>query len=189
MNSRCIQILLVVVITVLTSCNSGKKNSSVSQAGSPDNVEQQQAENTDSTSGNELIIKFSMADINGKEVSVTDEFAKHEITIIDFWASWCGPCVHEMPNLVKVYNEYKDKGLGIVGVSLDEDKDQWQNAVSSMNMTWTQLSDLQGWNNSAARMYGIQAIPFTIIVDKKGKVLDAGLRGEELANFVAGRLG
>ena len=93
-----------------------------------------------------------------------------------------------MPSLVSTYNEYKDKGLGIVGVSLDEDKEQWSNAVTTMGMTWTQLSDLQGWHNSAAQMYGIQAIPFTIIVDSKGKVLTAGLRGEELRSFIAQKL-
>ena len=129
-----------------------------------------------------------MADINGKDVSVTDEFAKHKLTVVDFWASWCGPGRQEMPSLVSTYNEYKDKGLGIVGVSLDEDKEQWSNAVTTMGMTWTQLSDLQGWHNSAAQMYGIQAIPFTIIVDSKGKVLTAGLRGEELRSFIAQKL-
>ena len=129
-----------------------------------------------------------MADMAGNQVSVTDEFAKHKLTVIDFWASWCGPCRQEMPSLVKTYNDYKDKGLGIVGVSLDEDKEQWSSAVSAMGMTWTQLSDLQGWHNAAAQMYGIQAIPFTIVVDNKGKVLTAGLRGEQLRVFVAQRL-
>lgn len=187
MNSRYIQILFAISMTVFTACNSGMRKNSVSQSGRSEIVGQQHTESEDSTV-NELIINFSMTDINGNDVDVVDEFAKHDITIIDFWASWCGPCVHEMPNLVKIYNEYKNKGLGIVGVSLDEDKRQWQNAVNSMNMTWIQLSDLQGWNNSAAQKYGIQAIPFTIIVDKNGNVLDAGLRGEELENYVAGRL-
>ena len=82
------------------------------------------------------------------------------------------------------YNKYKEQGLGIVGVSLDEDKEQWKDAVKEMNMTWIQLSDLKGWGNSAAQMYGIQAIPFTIIVDEKGNVLNIGLRGEALESFV-----
>ena len=91
-------------------------------------------------------------------------------------------------NWGELYNKYKDKGLGIVGVSLDEDKAQWTDAVKSMNMTWTQLSDLQGWHNSAVQMYGIQAIPFTIIVDKEGIVLEAGLRGEELDMYISSKL-
>lgn len=137
----------------------------------------------------ELKIDFTMPDMTGRDVNVTDEFAKNKITIIDFWASWCGPCRQEMPNLVKTYNDYKDKGLGIVGVSLDEDKAQWIDAVNTMDMTWTQLSDLQGVDNSAARMYGIDAIPFTILVDNSGKVIAAGLHGDDLTAFVASRLG
>ena len=129
-------------------------------------------------------INFVMEDINGNKVSVKDVFSKNKITIIDFWASWCGPCRQEMPNLVNTYNKYKEQGLGIVGVSLDEDKEQWKDAVKEMNMTWIQLSDLKGWGNSAAQMYGIQAIPFTIIVDEKGNVLNIGLRGEALESFV-----
>ena len=97
--------------------------------------------------------------------------------------------MQEMPNLIRIYGKYKDKGLGIVGVSLDEDKSQWTEAVSSMGMVWTQLSDLQGWNNSAAQKYGIQAIPFTVVVDSTGKVLDAGLRGEQLETEIAKLLG
>lgn len=129
-------------------------------------------------------IDFSMSDINGKTVSAVDEFAKHQITIVDFWASWCGPCRREMPNLVKINNKYRDKGLGIVGVSLDNDEAQWKSAVKDMNMNWVQLSDLQGWHNAVAVKYGISSIPFMIIVDKTGKILQSDLRGEELETFV-----
>ena len=125
-----------------------------------------------------------MKDIEGNQISVKDVFSKNKITIIDFWASWCGPCRQEMPNLVNTYNKYKQQGLDIIGVSLDEDKEQWENAVKEMNMTWIQLSDLKGWDNGAARKYGIQAIPFTIIVDNKGNVLNSGLRGEALESFI-----
>lgn len=187
MKTRCILALFAFAIIMFAACNPGTPKRMAPQSSGEDNAVRQ-TESADSA-GNELVISFSMTDMNGNVVSVTDEFAKHEITVIDFWASWCGPCRQEMPNLVDTYNKYKDKGLGIVGVSLDEDKDQWTNAVSSMNMTWTQLSDLQGWHNSAAQMYGIQAIPFTIIVDKTGRVLEAGLRGEELGMYIADRLG
>lgn len=134
-------------------------------------------------------INFTMTDINGKQVTVADEFGKNKVTVIDFWASWCGPCRQEMPDLVNTYNKYKDRGLGIIGVSLDENRSQWENAVRDMNMTWLQLSDLQGWDNSAARMYGIRSIPFTIVVDNEGRVLEAGLRGESLEAFISSRIG
>lgn len=184
MKIRRILIISAAALITFTSCKNGKTESQTTQTAA-------QADTTQREDNNELELKinFTMADINGNNVTVADEFARHKITVVDFWASWCGPCRQEMPGLVKTYNDYKDKGLGIVGVSLDENKEQWADAISTMNMTWTQLSDLQGWNNSAAKMYGIQAIPFTIIVDNTGKVIAAGLRGEELTAFIANRLG
>ena len=175
--------LAAVAVMAVMACQPGKTKSQSTPVEAATAAPQDTASHED-----ELVISFTMADMDGNNVAVTDEFAKHKLTIIDFWASWCGPCRQEMPSLVKTYNDYKDKGLGIVGVSLDEDKEQWSSAVSAMGMTWTQLSDLQGWHNAAAQMYGIQAIPFTIVVDDKGKVLTAGLRGEELRAFVAQRL-
>ena len=175
--------LAAVAVMAATACQPGKTKSQGTQAAPAQTARQDTASHED-----ELVISFTMADMDGNQMSVTDEFAKHKLTVIDFWASWCGPCRQEMPSLVKTYNDYKDKGLGIVGVSLDEDKEQWSSAVSAMGMTWTQLSDLQGWHNAAAQMYGIQAIPFTIVVDNKGKVLTAGLRGEQLRAFVAQQL-
>ena len=175
--------LAAVAVMAVMACQPGKTKSPSTPSEAATAAPQDTASHED-----ELVISFTMADMNGNNVAVTDEFAKHKLTIIDFWASWCGPCRQEMPSLVKTYNDYKDKGLGIVGVSLDEDKEQWSSAVSAMDMTWTQLSDLQGWHNAAAQTYGIQAIPFTIVVDDKGKVLTAGLRGEELRAFVAQQL-
>ena len=178
--------LAAAVALALTAC--GSRGNAPTSANNGDGSATSAVQKADSTR-DEPRIEFSMTDIDGKEVNVTDEFAKQKITVIDFWASWCGPCMQEMPNLVRIYGKYKDKGLGIVGVSLDEDKSQWTEAVSSMGMVWTQLSDLQGWNNSAAQKYGIQAIPFTVVVDSTGKVLDAGLRGEQLETEIAKLLG
>lgn len=178
--------LAAAALLAVTACGSrGKAPAAANDSGRSTASTAQTADST----RNEPRIAFTMADINGHEVNVADEFARHKVTIIDFWASWCGPCVQEMPNLVRIYGKYKDKGLGIVGVSLDEDKAQWTEAVSSMGMTWTQLSDLQGWDNSAARMYGIRAIPFTVLVDSTGRVVDAGLRGERLEAAVERLLG
>lgn len=179
MKRRCIFILVMAVMLMNTACQPSKNRQHTAEPATDKSAE---------TERNELIISFTQPDMSGRNISVTDEFAKHKITIIDFWASWCGPCRQEMPHLVTTYNKYKDKGLGIIGVSLDEDKAQWIDAVNSMNMTWLQLSDLQGWHNSVAKMYGIQAIPFTIVVDDKGKVIAAGLRGTDLTAFIASRL-
>jgi len=132
----------------------------------------------------EAIPDFTLPDVNGKNVSAFDEIKKNKLTIIDFWASWCGPCRAEIPNVVAVYEKYADKGLGIIGVSLDEDQSAWKSAIKSLNMKWTQLSDLQGWDNAAARLFGIESIPATILVNNKGQVVATDLRGEELASFV-----
>lgn len=167
-------------IMFLTACHS-QKNGTPQKQETENHLEiDEQSE----TNENSEKISFVMTDTNGKQVSVKEEFSKHKITILDFWASWCGPCRQEMPNLVSIYNKYNKQGLGIIGISLDEDEVQWKNAINEMNMSWLQLSDLQGWNNSAAQIYGIQAIPFTIIVDENGNVINAGLRGQELENII-----
>ncbi|MCD8291741.1 MAG: TlpA family protein disulfide reductase [Prevotella sp.] len=168
---------LTAIMFILTACqpSKSKANDTTSKT---EMVEEQSEDNPN-------VISFTQNDMDNIPVDATDEFAKHKITIIDFWASWCPPCRREMPNLVNVYNNYKDKGLGIIGVSLDEDKEQWTDAVKGMNMTWTQVSDLQGWDNQVAVKYGVRSIPYTMIVDSKGKLIAKELRGEELETFVA----
>lgn len=134
------------------------------------------------------IADFAQAAPDGSELSIMSEVAKNRITIIDFWASWCGPCRQEMPFMIALYNEYKDSGLGIVGVSLDQDKDSWLTAIKKLELPWAQMSDLKGWDNAAAKQFNITSIPHTIVVDQKGVILERGLRGEVLKEFVAEQL-
>lgn len=140
------------------------------------------------TSEGAVITDFSQPAPDGSSLSIMSEVSQHRITILDFWASWCGPCRQEMPTMVELYGQYKDKGLGIVGISLDNDKDAWLTAIRQLNISWPQMSDLLGWDNAAAQQFSISSIPHTIVVDQQGKILRRGLSGQELADFVAEQL-
>lgn len=126
---------------------------------------------------------FTQNDADGKPISLSSFKGKY--VLVDFWASWCGPCRAENPNVVKAYNEFKDKGFTILGVSFDSKKENWLKAVEKDKLTWTQVSDLGGWNNAVGKMYGIRSIPQNILIDKEGKIIAKNLRGEDLAAKLA----
>ena len=134
------------------------------------------------------IPNFTQKTPEGDDLAIMTEVAKNKITIIDFWASWCGPCRQEMPFMLSLYESNKDRGLGIVGVSLDQEKDAWVTAIKKLKLPWPQMSDLKYWNNEAAKAFNINSIPHTIVVDQKGKILRRGLRGEQLKQFVESEL-
>ena len=142
-----------------------------------------------SESAEGMIIKdFTQPGLDGTPVSLLGEVSKSKITVIDFWASWCGPCRQEMPFMVELYDKYKDKGLNIIGISLDEDSDAWKAATQQLNIPWVQMSDLKGWENAIAKHFCVTSIPHTIVVDQQGKILKRGLRSEKLEEFVVGQL-
>lgn len=135
---------------------------------------------SEKTAVGQKYIDFSMQTPEGETVSLSDFVSKNKYTLIDFWASWCGPCRKEMPNVVDAYNAYKNKGFGIVGVSLDENADKWKEAIKALNMTWPQMSDLQGWSNAGAKLYGVNSIPATVLVDQEGTIIARNLRGDAI---------
>ncbi|MDF2517231.1 MAG: hypothetical protein K0R59_2527 [Sphingobacterium sp.] len=120
----------------------------------------------------------------GKAVKISDYLGKH--LLLDFWASWCGPCRAENPNLVKAYQKYHDKGFEILGISLDDAarKDAWVEAIKKDNLLWPQVSDLKGWDSLAAKIYGINAIPASFLLDPEGRIIARDLRGDDLHDLL-----
>jgi peroxiredoxin len=124
-------------------------------------------------------VSFSMQDTSGAFLTI-DELIGENYLLIDFWASWCRPCREENPNLVAVYNDYKDRGFDIFGVSLDRNKDSWLKAIYDDELTWAHVSDLAYWNNAAAKLYGIRSIPSNVLLDPSGTIIAKNLRGDAL---------
>ena len=128
--------------------------------------------------------ELNMVSPEGKIITL--ESLRGKYVLIDFWASWCGPCRRENPNVVKLYNKYKDQGFDIYSVSLDKSKSRWVGAIKQDRLTWpNHVSDLKGWGSAATRLYGFRGIPYTVLIDKEGKIIATRLRGAALERKLA----
>lgn len=123
---------------------------------------------------------LEMADADGNMHKLSEYVGNGRWLFVDMWASWCGPCRGEMPNVVAAYEKFHDKGFDIVGLSLDNKKEPWLKAVEDLKMPWTQLSDLKGWQSIVTGVYKVWSIPDNLLIDPQGKIVARGLRGEGL---------
>ncbi len=135
-------------------------------------------ENTKKLADGSPAPEISLPDPDGNTVTLSS--FKGKVVLIDFWASWCNPCRKENPNMVRIYNKYHSRGFEILGVSLDKTKESWVKAIADDKLSWTHCSDLKFWQSEAALTYNVSAVPYTVLIDREGKIIAKGLRGDEL---------
>lgn len=131
-----------------------------------------------------IFTDFKLPSLPGDSIALSDLVGKTDYVLVDFWASWCGPCMHSLPELKKLYNIYKGTRFEVLGVSLDEDRDAWTAVINSRQLTWKHASDLKGWKCVGSRTYAVNSIPSTVLINKKGEIVGKNLTFQEIEKFL-----
>ena len=182
-------LILAAGLLLTTSCNQKVKVTDSKQKIKVfDSETNEEIDLAAATGINSKFVDLGLPGPQGQTVWVGDYVGQNKLVLIDFWASWCGPCIRELPNVVKAYERFHDKGLEIVGVSLDKDKASWLAAIEQTGQKWPQMSDLKGWECAGAQIYGIQSIPANVLIDSHGKIVARDLRGDALLKEIESRL-
>ena len=182
-------LMLAAGLLLTTSCNQKVKVTDSKQKIKVfDSETNEEIDLAAATGINSKFVDLGLPGPQGQTVWVGDYVGQNKLVLIDFWASWCGPCIRELPNVVKAYERFHDKGLEIVGVSLDKDKASWLAAIEQTGQKWPQMSDLKGWDSEGAALYGIQSIPANVLINEQGEIVARDLRGDALLKEIESRL-
>ena len=176
-------ILFAIAALLAVACN--QKSANTANTANQETTTTTESQQPRGTEVGEQYTDIQLPGIQGNIVKISDYISKNKYTLIDFWASWCGPCRAEMPTVVKAYTDYHDKGFEVVGVSLDNDKEAWLQAIELLRMPWPQMSDLNGWDCEGAQLYNVRSIPSNVLIDQQGNIIAKDLRGEDLLNKMA----
>ena len=184
---------LVIALLAFTSCKNSAKGQNVvsepvvNEIETPAEADELLAEADEALTEADVVrfLDLEEPDVDGKMHKLSEYVGQGQWVLIDFWASWCGPCRAEMPNVVAAYQKYHSKGFNIVGLSFDQNHEAWTQAIHDLQMPWIHLSDLKGWHSKAAEVYGVNSIPASLLVNPSGVIVAANLRGEALGQALA----